>query len=486
MSMWRWLWILVGIALVAPISARGQAEDQPATPIVVRPAAEPVPAMKYRLLPLRRSLEQGNAALNYHRATQMSLEFLRTPAPMPGSGEAAPTNVEMQVADWNALPLDQIPLDKANKTLELVHDVLAETERGTRQEFCDWGLSRRPEGIQLLLPEIQNARSLSRLLTLQTRVAIREGKLDEAWRWIGVALVLGRHVGEGDILIQGLVGVAIDTAALRCVEEFIQAPGAPNLYWALANRPRPFLDLQPALEGELTAVDRELPELTTLDDGVWSQDQARRFVDNLQRKIAEVGGRSSAGNAFLGRLGVAAMALKLYPEARAALIAEGKPAAEVEAMPVVQVAALHTFGMYQRLRDDRFKWLGLPYAKSYGPLSQLALVTPQEGLANPLLALFGMLEPSLNAARLAELRLERQFDALQAIEAIRLHAAAHGGALPAKLDDVTIVPVLPNPITGKPFDYAKDGDTATLSAPVPPGMPPSAQWASRYRLTLDK
>jgi hypothetical protein len=469
--------LMIAIAMLAPIAARGQGEDRPATPIAVRPAAEPVPALAFRLVPPRHTLEPGNAALNYHRAIGMVLEARRGAA-TPGRPDA-----QTQAADWNALPLEGLPVAEAKRLLEPFANALAEVERGTRMVSCDWGLSGRPEGVQLLMPEIQESRSLSRLVTLRTRVAIREGELDEAWRWIGVGLVLGRHVAAGDNLVQGLVGVAVASQAIRCLEEFVQAPGAPNLYWALANRPRPLVDLRPALEGEMTMLDRELPDLARLDDGVWSVDQARRFADALQAKIGLFNGPSREGAAFERRLGVAAMALKLYPEAKAALIASGKRTpAEVEAMPVVQVAALHAYDTYRRLRDDRFKWLGLPYATSFGPLNQAVKPAPAEAFANPLLALFALLEPALNSARLAELRLERHLDALQAVEAIRLHLAANGGALPARLEDISIVPVPPDPITGRPFDYAKDGDAATLSAPVPPGVPPGTPWAIRYAL----
>jgi hypothetical protein len=34
--------------------------------------------------------------------------------------------------------------------------------------------------------------------------------------------------------------------------------------------------------------------------------------------------------------------------------------------------------------------------------------------------------------------------------------------MPASLDAVDIVPVPPDPMTGKPFEYASDGQTATL------------------------
>ncbi len=52
---------------------------------------------------------------------------------------------------------------------------------------------------------------------------------------------------------------------------------------------------------------------------------------------------------------------------------------------------------------------------------------------------------------------------MTAVEAIRSYAAANGGKLPARLEDVSDTPVPDNPATGLPFDYGVDGDTATLS-----------------------
>ncbi len=43
------------------------------------------------------------------------------------------------------------------------------------------------------------------------------------------------------------------------------------------------------------------------------------------------------------RLGIAGMAAKIYPEAKRALIARGRPEAQVEAMPIIQVAALDSW-----------------------------------------------------------------------------------------------------------------------------------------------
>ena len=63
------------LSLLALASAWGplaaQAQPPPAsvpTEITVRPAAEPRPALKYRLVPESRALVPGNAAIFYHRA----------------------------------------------------------------------------------------------------------------------------------------------------------------------------------------------------------------------------------------------------------------------------------------------------------------------------------------------------------------------------------------------------------------------------------
>jgi hypothetical protein len=83
------------------------------------------------------------------------------------------------------------------------------------------------------------------------------------------------------------------------------------------------------------------------------------------------------------------------------------------------------------------------------------------------------------------LRLDRRIAALRCVEALRMYAADKG-RWPAKLDDVTAVPIPLDPATGKPFDYRVEGDTFTLSADPPENEKPSAANAIRYVITLKK
>ena len=186
------------------------------------------------------------------------------------------------------------------------------------------------------------------------------------------------------------------------------------------------------------------------------------------------------------RLGIAGIAAKIYPDAKKALIAQGWSSEKVEAMPVVQVAALHTILEYQKLRDNTYKWLNVPYAQSFDKVDMALQKAMSDKMRNPLLTLFSMLTPALNSARWAFVRLDRQLDAIQTIEAIRLYAHDHGGTLPPNLEAITEVPIPLDPATGKSFGYELQGDSALLTAPSPPRAPDHPAWKINYQLKLAK
>lgn len=486
----RTLALLLLASLWEPHIALGQPPPEP-TVIVLRPSAEPRPALKYRLVPERRTLVPGNAAIFYHRGIQFAIERrMQAAAKERAEGRGGSESAEMQIANWVSGPLAKLPREEARKQIESFQSVLKEVELAATRLSCDWDLDRRTEAIDLLLPEIQEMRSLARLVALKARLAILDGKTDEAAHWIETGMVMGQHVSQGPSVIQALVGVAIDSVMLRCLEDLIQAPGTPSFYWALADCARPLIDMRYPLEGERYLLEKELPELSELDRGPWSLEQARKFTDELQRKIFAFasGGTatqsSSAMPTFARRFGIAAMAAKIYPTAKKALIAQGRPESEVEAMPVVQVALIHTIQEYQRVRDDSYKWLNLPYWQSYNRVDRAVARTVEQKLANPILALFQTLAPALNSARLASVRVERQLNALQCIEGIRMHAAAHGGELPASLEAMADSPAPIDPITGKPFSYKMEGRSARLTAPPPPGGPNHPAYTINYILKL--
>jgi hypothetical protein len=484
---------LVGFwAIAGPWSARAQgAKPTPPTVLTIHPAREPVPALKYRLVPERRELIPGNAAIFYHRANLM----VATAAKDPKSEEKA--------IGWLAGPIKEIPLEEARSYVDRFSRVLHEAELGAIRLDCDWEYDRREEGYDLLLPEVQEIRRAGRLVALKARIEILDGRPGEAIHWIQVGFAMSRHLGETPFLIPGLVGDAIAGLLIQPLEDLIRTPGGPNLYWAFATRPRPLIEMRRAIEGERYFLERELPELGEADGPAWSTEKARQFGDETFRKlrnftnelrwIAPAGEKAGAGAPRLqdlsSRLALAGIVARVYPEAKRALIAEGRPAASVEAMPTLQVVLIHTLGEYHKFRDDVFKWAAFPYwqAKGRADSAWKPHRTMAGKLANPILTMFTSLMPAIESALLANARIERLLDALQCVEAIRMYAADHDGKLPDSLDAMTESPVPIDPVTGKPFEYKKvDDTTATLSATYPPGGPNIPQYTIHYELKLAK
>lgn len=488
----RWSVLLItamGAVLPAPGAATA-AEDPTPVVIIVHPAAAPEPALKYRLLPDRDALQPGNAAIFYHRAIEMMLQARRSSARADRHPTAGPSDEDIWT-DWLDGPIATIPLDRARGWLDRNRRALHESELGARRLACDWGLDARPEGFNLMIDEIQQMREMIRLVALRTRVAIADGRTDEAVHWLQTGYAMSRHVGQAPFVIPMLIGLASCVHLNRAMTDLIQAPGTPSLYWALIDRPRPFIDRSGPLAGERFFLEREIPELRELDGLPWSVAKARAFAGELQTKLyklsdwsapARMGWGDQETGDWMNRLGIAALVARSYPEAKRSLIARGRPAAQVEAMPTLQVAFLDAYLSYQVYRDDVFKWVGLPYHHAYAGMdrAQQRCGTVQ---GRPLLRFFCSLFGPVRSALLAAVRGDRQLDALACVEAIRIHAAAHD-RFPARLDDLGDAPAPLDPMTGRPFQYRIEEDRAFLTAPDPPGGPANVGYAIRYELRL--
>ncbi len=480
--------------LVLALGATSALAEEPLTKLTIRPARAPVPALKYRLTPSPREQISGNAAVFHHRALLMVNETRAAQAGGERKGD-----FDQRLQEWLNGPITSIPREEAAKALAPYGSALREVELGTRRRSCDWEFDQRDEAFELLLPEVQATRSLARLIVLKVRLATLAGETDEALHWLQVGLTLGRQVGQGPILIQDLVGFAITSQHLLTLEHLIQAPETPSLYWALANRPRPWIDLGPAFEGERQALEKTLPALRELDGPPWSVEKARIVADDFQMRIGRLtdvpwlrSNEEAAGkgvpsfNEIRPRLTLATMAAKVYPEARRALIGEGRSVAQVDAMPIFQAALWNAYRKHIRLNDDMYKWLGVPYAQSFNRLDEAFPRDMDTKTADPLFMVFLSLSPALNSVRVAEVRMERMLDAYQIVEALRLYAADHEGKLPPNLEALTDSPAPLDPATGKPFAYQVEGNVATLSAPTIPGGPEHPAFRVRCVIQMAK
>jgi len=484
---------LSGVALaVLAIDARAQEEAPPPTVVVVRPAKEPVPALRYTLLPPARELIPGNAAIFYHRAIERLLSdtyrrqirALKTKQP-PEAGSS-----EDEVMEWLAMPAAQLPRDAVRRLVDEHTHILREVELGARRESCDWEFQRREEGYDLSLEDIQETRRLGRLVALRARFEIAEGRLDSAIHWIQTGLALARHVGESRFYIQSMVAAAIVEEMAKALEQLVQAPGCPNLYWALAALPRPFIDLTAASEGERYLLEREFTRLRGIDEAVWSLEQARAFGDELEQKGGLLLGRWRMPKSTLTRptlddlaehLVVAGVVARAYPDAKRALVASGMPPDRVEAMPAVQVVAIHSYRIFEEKRDDVFKWANLPYLQGHhGMMEAEKKAFAGAPVGFPFVAIL----PAIQTVFVVPVRIDRRFAAIRTIEAVRQYAASHDGSPPPTLEALTETPAPLDPVTGKPFAYAVNDAAVSLTAPPPPGLERVSQYAVRYEIKL--
>jgi hypothetical protein len=467
--------------LLAAVSLVG-AQTLPGGPVVltVSPAPLPKPAVQYRLLPAGRDLVPGNAAALYYR----TLGTIAENRSLYDELKSGPWDT------WLTLPLDELPLAEVAARLETVQSLLRAFDEAARRRQCDWQLGNRAEGFTLLLPEVQGLREAARILAVRARCAIAQGRYAEAVRALQAGYALGWHLGQESPLIHVLVGAAITHIMDRVLEELIARPGAPNLYWALTMLPRPYFTLEPSLDQEHSLLERTWPGLRQLEEGPMTARQVQELRQDVGRFWRRLG---LVPPTTLDLAAQVWLQEQTYPQARRALLEEGVPAEQLDAMLLYQVVALHALREYRRAWDDYTKWARVAdfdqapaFAKDRERMEQAA-ERLQRLVVYPRAVPPGQLLIGVRFEKVAVAvgRTDRRFAALRVVEALRVYAAAHEGRLPASLQDIIEVPVPFDPVTNKPFEYKAHGDRARLAAPRVTGEA-AGVWSfqSVYELTL--
>jgi len=461
--------------------------------ITVTPAAEPVPALKYRLLARDIDLKSGNAASFYYRASMQlprGMERLRKKF----------DEVE-QLGKWygtgaDATPIAELPIDSVREACRFIDGLILDyLSDAVEQRQCNWQLNvedmRGVDVIAVLLPEFQESREISRMLALRTRFAIAEQRYGDAVDTMRINYRLAQDVAKLPFLVNGLIGIAEAGIANETMIELIAQPNSPNLYWALAEFPIPLIDLRAAVRFELEFGPRIFPLIHNAETTVRAPEEWNRLLSQSIRDIATIDSNSfalSATNDLSAGLVATATALAGYSHAKSQLIAQGMDPAKIKAMAVGQVIAIYTERTYQRFADEYAKLWNMPYwemrqrsdavkdaernARMFGSASD-----------REVLPIVSLMMPAMLAARSAEVRLERDLTAMQVIEALRMYAASHAGGLPARLNEITEVPVPLNPATGQSFEYRLDGETAILNLPASDGI---SGYHRRFEISITK
>lgn len=442
---WPLLATIVSLAWSPALSQQGSisvdenSRELPTTRLKLAPMAAPLPAMKYELLPKAIDRRPGNGAVHYGKVKSEQNAFFSS------------LDINTKITMAQEKPLGEI---KDLDFLINLGQIYGSLQRGARCQNVDWQLPLRDQFFAgILLPEVQESRQFARILQGRARVQLARGDFDGAIDTLQTAMGLARHVGQGETLINGLVGLAMAQMSLSTVQEWVAQPGAPNLYWALAILPSPLIDLRPGLESEQfslywTEPEWLQPEKMEGDEHFW-RSELNRLWDHI-KGVSE------------GRLDdnvLTASVIRGYPSAKLRLVQRGFNPDEVEKMPVARAILLDVLHQYNCNRDAE-------HVRAMQALRDLTELPPKQGTTEHVESL--PISQQISVASYSSIvasakRVERQVAVLQVVEALRMHAAKTG-KLPTQLSEIKLVHVPGDPSTGKPFEYEYKEDHALISS----------------------
>ena len=239
--------LFLATALVAePVEGSAQAPDPKSKPeptetvirLKVQAAAAPKPALKYQLLPELREMSPGNPILGYYLQC------------FPGNNEFLHSAKATEERDkWMEMPLKDLPVEKIREQLRASGEsVLRAADEAARRNAPDWQsqFPRDYESWAVMGREVQEMRYLMDALRLRLRVEIAERRFDDALVTAKTLFAMSRHAAEYPNYIGVLVASWIADQSIESLEEMLSQPGCPNLFWALADLPQPFVDMRRA------------------------------------------------------------------------------------------------------------------------------------------------------------------------------------------------------------------------------------------------
>jgi hypothetical protein len=446
----------IACALLLALTSRGLlkgAAPAEVVKITLHPAAEPVPAMKYRLLPTRLEQTRGNAAVHYGKVTAEENSFFNNRA------------LRENYIAWQSMPLDQLRGGKVHLPSEgNIEDSL---RRGALCMQCDWQL---PIGdvpfYTLPLPEAQQSRDFGRILAARARIQMADGQYGDAVTTLQTGYALGRNAAAGETIVNGLIGSVICDLMSQQIFELVQQPDSPNLYWAIASLPTPMIDMTTAIEVESMGVELTFPELKDLKSAHRTDEEWRTFFYRFAEQVIEWTHEGEDEPKIPSEEVLDEACEEAARAAKGVLIQSGMTAEEVQAMSVHQLALIHLLQLHHELVDNGVKFFSVPYPEAIIGLD--AAVARAEEANRDGRQFIPISTRKLGAVRVAKMvsvRTDRLLAVLRVLEALRIYGASHDGKLPSQLSDITDVPVPEDPVTGKPFYYQLDKDKASLQGP---------------------
>ena len=475
--------------------------------LTISPAAEPIPALKYELMPRFADQTPGNAADIYQQAFAMMAQVVEKHKPHD-------PNLVSQFEN-NLYELQKAPLTDENKilftqTLDAVQDVLDLIEQGSHCEICDWQIPLRSNDVKRTFLN-KFTRRVGMALAVKAHFQIENKQFGQAIETLKTGLTYSHHIACSGETFGMIVAIDISRMMLAQVEFLINSPDCPNLYWALSNLPVPFIDRQTALRYERDKLYIMFPVLRQIEKQKLTEKDASNLF--LTLAITSMNRDNDYKSKPFRENEEQIIIQKLYRPAVSFLKDQGYSEQQIMSYAPVHAILIHQLHDLDNILDSFYKWSAKPGQQAYQG-SETAfenLQVKQKPMHNILedrnfgqlwlnmMDDFGTLQfdperhQSLAHFITAELmgigrfhqlttRVNQKIAALQCVEAIRIHAAEHN-ILPPTLEDITSVPVPIDPMTHSKFLYQLDNGIAILTSSANP-ISEYPDYLLRYEIKL--
>ena len=251
--------IVLSLALVP--THTGRSAEGPVN-LTVWPAKTAEASGNLRLLPNPEDLIDADAVPLYEKAVQ-----------------AMPSDFEPdQIREWLDLPPERFPRQQAEEMVQKCMESLKLAVRAAKCKQCNWPDWTPDEGG----PDLMWCKRLTFAVGLWARLEISRGKYEGALTATQTGFAMAGHIGRPPVFIHGLVGAAVGRVMCGEVKQFIQREDSPNLYAALAELPKPLIDMEKAIE-------REEAELRNFDAA--TREQLQKKSETTYDRLRMVAGK---------------------------------------------------------------------------------------------------------------------------------------------------------------------------------------------------
>ena len=183
----------------------------------VMPEPAPKPALRYRLVPELKEMHPGNPIQHYMKTTMEQKKFF--------FDEEAFQHREKLLA----MPLEELHVQELQ---DYGRYELSQVDWAARLDNPDWQilLKLKANGYEVLIPEVQQIRSMNRALQVRFRAEIAQGRFDDAIRSAKTMFAI-RATWASTRTRRRFIGMVMPRYAIDGLEKMLVQPGCPNLYW---------------------------------------------------------------------------------------------------------------------------------------------------------------------------------------------------------------------------------------------------------------